>query len=160
MFGISAFSEAPFSSLRGTFVYVTLTGVSATGNVGTISSVVRTVPLTGVQASGFAGTMIYNESDVTTGDVATGLVGAVTSVISVALTSVSATGAVNTVSFAQVGFLTTDLATGFVGTAAPVISVSISGVQAAGSVGTVTSIYWRLVDDSQTANWQNVNNSQ
>jgi hypothetical protein len=76
------------------------------------------------------------------------------------LTSVTASGAVSAVDYAQVGFLTTDSAEGFVGTVGPVISVALSGVQAAGSVGTVIAIYWKLIDDSQDANWQNITDSQ
>ena len=153
MFGISAFAESPFASLQGTFVYVTLTGVSATGSVGTVTHGGAVVALTGVLSSGFAGTMIYNESDATTGDVAIGSVGSVSLVISVALTSVTASGAAGVIDYAQVGFLTTDLASGAVGTVDPVVSMALSGVQATGSVGTVTAVYWKLVDNSESSNW-------
>jgi hypothetical protein len=104
--------------------------------------------------------MIYNESDATSGDVATGEVGTVEPVISVALTSVTASGSVGTLDYSQIGFLTTDLAEGLLGTVGPVVTVALSGVQSAASVGSVIAIYWRLVDDSETSNWQNVNNSQ
>jgi hypothetical protein len=40
MFGISAFSESPFSGLPGTSVRVFVTGVSATGQVGNVSVVI------------------------------------------------------------------------------------------------------------------------
>jgi len=36
MFGISAFAEAPFASLAGQTVVVALTGVQASGAVGTV----------------------------------------------------------------------------------------------------------------------------
>jgi hypothetical protein len=139
---------------------IALSGVEASGAVGTITHGGAEVALSGVEAAGLVGTMIYNESDETSGDVAFGEVGTVEPVISVALTSVTAAGLVNTVTFAQVGFLTTDSAAGLVGTIGPVVTVALSGVQAVGSVGSVIAIYWRLVDDSETSNWQNVNNSQ
>jgi len=52
MFGISAFSENPFSALGP----LALTGVSATGAVGTVTYAI-TLALSGVQASGNVGTV-------------------------------------------------------------------------------------------------------
>jgi len=36
----------------------------------------------------------------------------------------------------------------------------LSGVSAAGSVGTLISIYWQVIDDSQTANWIVIDSTQ
>jgi hypothetical protein len=36
----------------------------------------------------------------------------------------------------------------------------LTGVQASGAVGTLGVFYWSLIDDSQNANWQNINNPQ
>jgi hypothetical protein len=38
-------------------------------------------------------------------------------------------------------------------------SFALSGVQALGEVGTPVAVYWTVIDDSQTPNWQNINNS-
>jgi len=76
MFGISAYAQAPFASLGENTVVVALTGVVATGAVGTVE-VAKAFALTGVEA--------------------TGAVGSVTVEITVAITGVSATGSVGTV---------------------------------------------------------------
>jgi hypothetical protein len=36
----------------------------------------------------------------------------------------------------------------------------LTGVQANGAVGSVISVYWKPIDDSQTANWQNISSTQ
>ena len=56
MFGISAFAEAPFASLAGQTVVVALTGVQASGAVGTVAVGDRSIDLTGVSATGEVGT--------------------------------------------------------------------------------------------------------
>jgi len=75
MFGISAFAEAPFASIAGNVVVVALTGVSASGNVGTVTNGGVVVALSGVEASGLVGGVIYNESDAVSTAVAEGFVG-------------------------------------------------------------------------------------
>ena len=42
MFGISAFAEAPFAALDKLVVAAALTGVSASGNVGTVDRIAET----------------------------------------------------------------------------------------------------------------------
>jgi hypothetical protein len=39
-------------------------------------------------------------------------------------------------------------------------SFALTGNYAAGDVGVVIAVYWKLIDDMQTANWQNISNSQ
>ena len=57
MFGIDAFSEAPFSTLPGgPNVLVTLTGVASTGAVGSLAHS-NTVAVTGNQANGAVGSV-------------------------------------------------------------------------------------------------------
>jgi hypothetical protein len=74
---------------------------------------------------------------------------------------VAASGDVGTVTHGGISFTLTGVeAAGSVGSVGVVKSFALSGVQAAGSVGSVIAIYWILVDDSETSNWQNVNNSQ
>ena len=58
MFGISAFAEAPFASLAGQTIVIAITGVQASGAVGTVVySPVVTVAITGVQGSGAVGSV-------------------------------------------------------------------------------------------------------
>jgi hypothetical protein len=37
---------------------------------------------------------------------------------------------------------------------------ALTGVRASGFAGTVIAVYWKPIDDTQDANWQNVNNAQ
>jgi hypothetical protein len=73
-----------------------------------------------------------------TGVLASGLVGEDVPVKSVAITGVSATGEVGTVSIGA-------------------RLVAITGSQAMGNVGNFGKFYWSLIDDSENANWQNIN---
>ena len=56
MFGIASFAAAPYAALGEVVVVVALSGVAATGNVGTVTSDV-TVALSGVSAEGNVGTV-------------------------------------------------------------------------------------------------------
>ncbi len=135
-----------------------LTGVFATGDVGTVSRGATSFALTGVEASGLVGTMIYNESDATSGDVAIGEVGTVVPSLTVALTGVAASGFAGTVTHGGAAVaLTGDEAVGSVGSVGVAVSTALSGVSASGTVGNVIAVYWKLIDDSQTVSWQNVN---
>ena len=51
MFGISAFAEAPFASLAGQTIVLPLTGVQASGAVGSVT-IDSACALTGVEAAG------------------------------------------------------------------------------------------------------------
>jgi hypothetical protein len=75
------------------------------------------------------------------GNPATGAVGSVTQNITIALTGVGTQGAVGTVSMTGRG-------------------ATLTGNVASGSLGTMGVFYWSLIDDSETANWQNVNTAQ
>jgi hypothetical protein len=37
---------------------------------------------------------------------------------------------------------------------------SLTGNLASGFTGDVIAVYWKVIDDSETANWQNITNSQ
>ena len=135
MFGISAFAEAPFASL-------------ATPSV---------VVLTGVQASGEVGTLVYTRELAVTGVEAAGAVGTITiGGITVALTGVQAAGAVGDVT--ETNSRTEDgvQAIGSVGSVGSNVSVTLSGVSATGRVNSMNYFYWSTIDDNETPNWQNV----
>ena len=125
-----------------------LTGQSATGSVGTVTtSQAVSNALTGDSAAGSTGTITTSQavSKTLTGVAATGSVDTVTTsqAVSNALTGVSAQGAVGTVTTSQAvsNALTGVQATGSVGTvtAAQIYSQALTGVQADGAVGTVTT---------------------
>ena len=136
MFGISAFAQAPFSSLVGQNKNVILTGVSAAGAVGTV---VRSasVALTGVQALGVADIFIVpllsNQAE--------GAVGSVGYELVIELTGNASSAAVESVGVGARTF-------------------GLTGNQAQGYVGTLIAVYWKIIDDSQTPNWQNISNPQ
>lgn len=132
-------------------VSVSVTGVSATGEVGTVTVTAVTgvtVPVTGVTATGELGTVsvaaISNASVSVTGVTATGTVGTVTvsAKATVSPTGVEATGAVGTVTidFAIHVLVTGVEATGAVGTVqvSADASTTVSGVQGDGTLGSVT----------------------
>ena len=87
MFGIASFAAAPYAALGEVVVVVALSGVAATGNVGTVTSDV-TVALSGVSASGNTGTVTATGSQGETGDVAYGYVDTVTPSVTVDLSGV------------------------------------------------------------------------
>jgi hypothetical protein len=97
-----------------------VTGVAATGEVGTVYNV-ATVPTSGVSATESVGTVTAAVTIGLSGAQATGQVGNADVAVTVPTIGVEATGSVGTVS-----------------TAAP-ITVSLSGNGATGSVGTVTA---------------------
>jgi hypothetical protein len=74
---------------------------------------------------------------------------------------VVASGAVGTITHGgAVVEITGVSASGDVGSVTANRTVALTGVAATGAVGTVIPVYWILVDDSETSNWQNVNNAQ
>jgi len=73
-----------------------------------------------------------------TGVLGQGLVGSDVPVTSEAVTGVVATGAVGSVSMGA-------------------RTVALTGVVASGLVGNLNVRYWSLIDDSESANWQNIN---
>ena len=90
-FGISPFSDVPFSSLPGEAgVSVALIGVQSSGAAGSVVTS-TSVSLTGVYADGIAGAVNTSYVQALTGVVATGGVGVVQSLLS--LTGVQASGA-------------------------------------------------------------------
>jgi hypothetical protein len=150
-------------------------GVVATGQVGNVG-LTTTVALSGVAASGDVGTVAGGH--LVSGVEATGAVGNVGKSVTVALSGVSASGQVGTVSGSNAVALTGVSAVGETGSLTPefVFSVALTGVQATGQtgsfgiehtraiigniingeVGTAPPL-WSLIDDSQDGNWQNVN---
>lgn len=132
-----------------------LTGVNATGSVGTVVSNVS-YAITGNQASGSVGTVKSAVSYALTGNAATGQVGTVVSSITYALSGVQATGSVGTVTVAATDVtlaLTGVSATGQVGTLSPNVAYVLTGNQATGQVGTVTSaVSYALTGVAATGN--------
>ncbi len=147
-------AAAPTSD-GGTDDSVTLTGVSATGAVGTATARVDDeVTIVGVAAIGFTGTSPARVDDTLTltGVSATGALGTLTYTVfdSVTLTGVSATGSVGsaTARVDDTVTLTGVSATGSLGTLTYTVgdSATLTGVAATGAVGTLTM----RVDDTVT----------
>ena len=116
---------------------IALSGVVASGLTGTIANGGVVVGLTGDEAYGYPGGVVVPLSPLT----ADGFVGNVLSEITIELTGASLSGNV-----------------GSVGVGAR--SLALTGVLAGGSVGSLNAVYWKIIDDSQTASWQNVSNTQ
>jgi hypothetical protein len=116
---------------------IALSGVVASGLTGTIANGGVVVGLTGDEAYGYPGGVVVPLSPLT----ADGFVGNVLSEITIELTGASLSGNV-----------------GSVGVGAR--SLALTGVLAGGSVGNLNAVYWKIIDDSQTASWQNVSNTQ
>ena len=116
---------------------IVLSGAVADGLTGTIANGGVVVELTGDEAYGYPGGVVVPLSPLT----ADGFVGNVLSEITIELTGSSLSGDV-----------------GSVGIGAR--SLALTGVLASGSVGNVNAVYWKNIDDSQTANWQNISNTQ
>jgi len=116
---------------------IALSGVVASGLTGTIANGGVVVGLTGDEAYGYPGGVVVPLSPLT----ADGFVGNVLSEITIELTGASLSGNV-----------------GSVGVGAR--SLALTGVLASGSVGNLNAVYWKNIDDSQTASWQNVSNTQ
>ena len=97
MFGISAFSQAPFSSLGEASVVIALTGVSAAGSVGTVAETNNPTEQ-GNQATGSVGTVVPSRTVAINGVQAAGNVGTVgLGPRSLALSGVQANGTTGTV---------------------------------------------------------------
>jgi hypothetical protein len=144
MFGITAFSAAPFSALEplnpnvakallgvtasgslGSFPNPT--GVLGTGNIGTLALGTRSIGVTGVSAQGNLGRLIAPLLYV----YAQGNIGAVVQGISIALTGAANTGTVGNLGVAE-------------------RLIGLQGTQAIGVAGNIIPVYWRIIDDSQT----------
>ena len=145
-FQSSAFQQNAFQTRVDQIVSVS--GVSATGAIGTVSvSGAAIVAVTGVSATGAVGTVTVTGTAVVslTGVSATGAVGTVALVTNanISVTGVSATGAVGTVSVsgAAIVSVTGVSATGAVGTITVSVAgiAPVTGVSATGAVGTVTA---------------------
>jgi hypothetical protein len=118
----------------------------------------KSVALTGVGASGAVGTIVYYGANVS-GVAASGAVGSVSvAERSLALTGVPAAGAVGSAGVNLVIGLTGVSSAGNVGSVGVGgRSFALTGVYAQADVGVVTAVYWKLIDDIQSPNWQNVN---
>jgi hypothetical protein len=151
LFGGLSFADEPFAGLADdvdstidvtTGVSASVTGLSATGTVGTaIATGDAIVPVTGVSATGQIGSVsvIGTADAVVTGVAATASPGTATVVegsgIDVPVTGPRLIG--------QVGAVT---ATGE-------ISVLVTGVEATGEVGQVGQLSWNSIIPNQNANW-------
>ena len=115
-----------------------ITGNAATGSPGSVGAGARTVALTGVEATGAVGTVSESDADPLTGNAATGAVGTATPSTTIALTGVQATGQVGTEGDGLTIALTGVQATGQVGTVSHGgISFALTGAEATGAAGTV-----------------------
>ena len=127
----------------GINIDVNVTGVSATGDVGSVTTITdQNVSVTGVSATGQVGSVVRTVD--VTGVSATGQVGSVTTTSStnVSVTGVSATGQVGsvTIGIGRNVSVTGVKGTGQVGSVTITIgrNVSVTGVSATGQVGSVT----------------------
>ena len=97
MFGITAYAAAPFASLAGPTVVVAITGVEASGAVGTVGYMpFATAALTGVEAVGAVGDVTEENNPSEDGVAAVGAVGITLATITVSISGVSARGQVGT----------------------------------------------------------------
>jgi hypothetical protein len=121
---------------------VALSGVSASGLVGTIAAFVNPAE-TGTSAVGLVGDVGSNRTVALTGATSSGSLGTLTATVVYerAISGVSATGTVQSVSVGA-------------------RLVAITGCPAMGKVGDVGYRYWSVIDDSQTPNWTNINNTE
>jgi hypothetical protein len=72
----------------------------------------------------------------------------------------TAIGSIGTVGFETTVALTGNSASGLVGSVGiGPRSFALTGNYAQGDIGVVIAVYWKLIDDMQTANWQNINTS-
>jgi hypothetical protein len=73
----------------------------------------------------------------------------------------SAVGEIGTLGLDRTVSLTGVSASGVLGTIGlGTRSFALVGNSASGQIGTVVAVYWKLIDDSQDANWQNISNPQ
>ena len=150
-------------------------GVSAVGAVGSVTVADRLIAITGVSASGAVGTVVSINVMALTG------VGSVASVGTVAV--ISTLGLTGNEAFGQASQvivpLNSNQALAFVGTVLNVTTVELTGISASGALGTmglirthsltsnlatgstgnVVAVYWKLIDDNQSTIWQNINTS-
>ncbi len=120
-------------------VTLSLSGVAASGQVGTLVSGIA-YAAAGAQATAQAGSVKAAISYPLTGTAATGQVGTVTSGIAYALTGDQASGQVGIVSYASADVtlaLTGVAATGAIGSVVPNVAYVLTGIEGAGAVGSV-----------------------
>jgi hypothetical protein len=154
-----------------------LIGNAATGNIQSVNAFTN-LALAGVVANGFAGTIFRDETQFALiGNVSSGVTGTLNVIQQAVLLGVEAVGRVGTVSVPLRGANATGAVDSITvnynfALTSPAIAVAIglvglgnrtfalTGVAANGAVGDVIAVYWKPIDDSQTANWQNINDAQ
>jgi len=114
-----------------------LTGVAATGAIGTVEDQVTDV-IAGVSATGAIGTVKPNVTEIISGVSATGQIGTVEDKPTEILTGVAGTGAVGTVTIANTVTLSGVAATGSIGTVEDKVTEILTGVSATGGIGAFT----------------------
>lgn len=141
-FSNNQFLMPPRSStvVASTALTLALTGVSATGSVGSVAAAVQAA-LSAVSATGAPGTLVPAASLALSGVSGSGSVGSVVGALSAPLTAVTGTGSVGSVNPASSVPLTAVSATGSVGTvtASTGLTLALTGVSATGSVGTLST---------------------
>jgi hypothetical protein len=113
--------------------------------------------LTGNAASGAVGSVVPGKQFALTGVEAVGETG----YLSIPFTGVEAIGDIGSVTVSYTFNLTgtpIDAAVGSVGLGDR--ALALTGVASSGAVGDVIAVYWKPIDDSQTANWQNISDAQ
>jgi len=150
-------------------------GVNAVGDVGSVTVAERFIAITGVSASGVAGTVAGLYAMELTGVGSVSDVGTVGVANTLGLTGNEAFGQVNQIivplnsnqALASVGTVVFDMtvelsgvgSTGDIGTMGVIRTHSLTGNLASGGAGNVVAVYWKLIDDSQSTIWQNINTS-
>jgi len=152
-----------------------ITGVNATGAVGSVIVAERFIAITGVSASGAVDSVVQSVDKALTGATATGDVDTVGVANTLGLTGNEAFGQVNQIilplnsnqALASVGTVVFDMtvelsgvgSTGDIGTMGVIRTHSLTGNLANGGAGNLVAVYWKLIDDNQSTIWQNINTS-
>lgn len=131
-------TQSSFAVNKPVVVQLALTGVSATGQAGTVASAI-TYGASGNAATGAVGNIAAGSdfSAAVTGNAATGNVGTVASAVTYGVTGNQASGQVGSVVAAVTFGATGNQASGAVGTVASAVAPALTGNQAAGDVGNV-----------------------
>lgn len=127
-----------FTNIVNPDVTVALTGVGATGSVGSVTPSMS-IALTGNAGTSAAGTIAPSTTRALTGAAGTGSPGSLTSSTALGLTGSNATGAAGTVTLSTDRAITGNAGTTAAGTIAPSITIGTTGVAGTGGVGTVSA---------------------
>jgi len=173
----SGFASTPAYALTTTLANTSASGFAAT------PAYALTAPLTNVSASGFASTPAYSYLTLLSGNAASGLLGTVIYLkdVNVGATSVTASGFVSSPTYAIDKAVTSTTGSGAVATPTYEVAPSLAsvvgsgvasgigsytaqyllvGVYANGRLGDVVAVYWKPIDNAQSANWTLIGSAQ